>query len=159
MKKTKWIYIVAAVLLALLLIALLLGDEAIISKLPSMLMGIAVGLMLVIAVIALAYLFSRRHQKKEDDFRAAAVAVQGVVTKVERVHMVKAQSSVYSVGGEMYILRAAYEYEGKRYAGAKRSYFGQPPYKVGDSIIVYVNPGNPAESKILQDTNPVQKSL
>ena len=159
MKKTKWIYITAAVLAALLLFALLTGDEATAAKLPGMLIGIAVAMAMVLGVIALAYFFSKRHQKKENAFRASAEKVQGRVTKVERVRMVKAQSSVYSVGGEMYILRAAYDYEGKTYTGAKRSYFGQPPYKVGDSIIVYVNPQKPAESKILPDESPVQKSL
>jgi len=157
MKKNKWIYTVAAVLVALLLLALLLGDEAAAAKLPAMLMSVVVGMALILAIIVAAYFFSRRHQKKEDDFKALAVAVQGEVTKIERVRMVKTQESIYSVGGEMHILRAAYEYGGKRYTGAKRSYFGQPPYKVGDAITVFVDPKNPSLSKILNDDHPVQE--
>ena len=157
--KKKWIYRIAVILVALLLIALLTGNEAAAAKLPAMLVSIAAGMVLILAIIMAAYFFSSRHRKKEDAFKAAAEAVQGKVTKIDRVRALKTQESVYSVGGEMYILRAAYEYEGKRYTGAKRSYFGQPPYKVGDPITVFIDPKNPSVSKILNDDHPVQEKL
>lgn len=150
MKNRKWIYIVAAVLVALLLISLLTGDETIRARLPGMAVSIVVAMALVLAVICLAYFFTNKHRDKEEDFRKAAKPVAGRVTKVERVRMVKSQS-VFSVGDEMYLLRAEYDFEGKHYTKARRSYFGEPPYEVGDEITIYVNPANPAECKILED--------
>lgn len=155
MNKKKWIYTVAAVLVALLLISLLMGDEETAARLPAMLISIAIGVALVLAIIAAAYFFSNRHRSREESFRSKAAAVQGRVTKVERVRMVKSQS-VFSVGDEMYLLRAEYDYEGKHYAKARRSYFGKPSYKVGDEITIFVDPQNPAVCKILSDEHPAQ---
>lgn len=155
MNKKKLIYTVAGVLVALLLISLLMGDEETAARLPAMIISIAVTMVLIVAIIAAAYFFSNRHRNQEESFRASAVEVQGRVTKVERVRMVKNQS-VFSVGDEMYMLRAEYDFNGKHYTKARRSYFGQPPYKVGDAIKIYVNPANPAECKILEEKDAVK---
>lgn len=155
MNKKKWVYTVAAVLVALLLISLLMGDEETAARLPAMLISVMVGVGLVVAVIAAAYFFSNRHRNQEESFRASAEEVQGRVTKVERVRMVKSQS-VFSVGDEMYMLRAEYDFNGKHYTKARRSYFGEPPYKTGDAIKIYVNPANPGECKILEEKDAVK---
>lgn len=154
MNKKKLFYTIAAVLIVLLLISLLMGDEETAARLPAMLLSVVVGVALIVVVIAAAFFFSNRHRKQEEFFRASAAEIQGRVTKIERVRMVKSQS-VFSVGDEMYLLRAEYDFNGKHYTKARRSYFGEPPYKVGDEIKIYINPANPGECKILEEKDIV----
>lgn len=151
MKKKKWLYIVAAVLVALLIFALITGDEQTRAKLPSLLISMGVGIVALLAVVILAWFFSRRNLDMEERFREKAVMVSGSVTKVERMRMAQPRDGVYGVGEDMYLLRAAYEYQGKRYTGARRVYFGKPKYSVGDAITIYVNPDRPVKSKILPE--------
>lgn len=152
MKKKKWLYIVGGAAAAALL-ALLIFNRETARQIPAILISVAVGVGLMLCVVLLAIHYINRNRRREDAFRASAVAVTGRVTKVERMP-VKQREAIYGTGQDLYILRASYDYEGKRYNSARRSYFGRPAYQTGDAITVYVNPQDPSKSKILEDKNP-----
>lgn len=156
MKKKKWIYAVAAVAVAALA-AMLLTKRETARQLPAILISVLVGVALMLAVVLAAVTLINRNRRREEAFRDAAVAVTGRVTKIERLP-VKQREAIYGTGEDLYILRASYDYEGKRYTGAKRSYFGRPDYQTGDPITVYVNPKDPGKSKILADKETADES-
>lgn len=155
MKKNKWIYVFAAALVVAL-VALLAGNREILERVPLMILSVLIGLALMLGVALLAAWVIRRNQRRDDEFRKNAVEVTGIVAKVERLP-VKQRQGAYSMGGDLYLLRAVYDYEGKRYTSARRSYFGMPPYSVGDAITVYVDPKDSARSKILGEGLPEEK--
>ena len=115
---------------------------------PNFVLSVAVGVVLMLAVVLAAFYFVNRNKRREEAFRDAAVAVTGRVIKIERLP-IKQREQIYGTGEPLFLLRAQYDYEGKRYTGAKRSYFGMPPYEIGEPITVYVNPKDPTKSKIL----------
>lgn len=153
MKKRKWLYILAAVLVALLIFALVTGDPQTRARLPHMLVSVGVGLAVLLAVFSLAWLLSQKNANREAKFRKSAVPVTGRVIKVERMRMAQPRDGIYGVGEDMYLLRAEYEYEGTHYATSRRVYFGRPDYNPGDAISIYVDPKSPGKSKILADQN------
>jgi len=157
MKKGNWIYVLAAVLMAAL-IALLVSKREILERVPLMILSVLIGLALMLGVALMAVWIMQRRQRKDELFREKSVAVTGIVAKVEKLP-VKKRQGYYGMGDDLYLLRAIYDYEGKRYTTARRSYFGVPPYKVGDPITVFVDEKNPAVCKILNDNHPVQESL
>lgn len=149
MKKKKWLYVVGAAAVVLLLAALLSNPETA-GRLPMMLLSVAVGVVLMLAVVLAAFYFVNRNKRREEAFRDAAVAVTGRVIKIERLP-IKQREQIYGTGEPLFLLRAQYDYEGKRYKSAKRSYFGKPNYEIGDPITVYVDPKEPTRSKILPE--------
>lgn len=151
MKKKKWLFGIAIVLVALLIFALATGDTQTREKLPAMLTSIAIGIVVLLVVLTLAWLYSRQNEKREAHFRANAEAIMGRVRKVERMRAAQPRDGVYGVGEDMYMLRAEYDYAGKHYDNARRVYFGRPAYNAGDEIVIYVNPQNPGKSMILPE--------
>lgn len=155
MKKKKWLYIAAAA--AVLIVAILmLSNPETARQIPAMLISVAVGVALMLSVVLLAIFYINRNRRREENFRNSAVEVIGRVTKVERLP-VKQREAIYGTGEDLYILRASYEYQGKTYKGAKRSYFGRPNYQIGDSISIYVDPKEPSRSKILEEVSITPK--
>ena len=156
MKQKKWLYIIGGIAAAAL-IAVLLTNKDTAQQIPAMLLSVVVGVALMLAVVLLAIFYIHRNRRREEAFRASAVTVTGRVTKVERLP-VKQREAIYGTGQDLYILRASYDYEGKRYTGAKRSYFGRPDVQIGDPITVYVDPKDPARSKILGEREETEKN-
>ena len=152
MKKKKGLYIAAGAAAVIVVILLLVNPQTA-QQIPAMILSVVVGVALMLAVVLLAFYYINRNRSREENFRNAAVEVTGRVTKVERLP-VKQREAIYGTGQDLYILRASYEYQGKTYKGAKRSYFGRPNYQAGDPIAVYVDPKDPARSKILAQQDP-----
>lgn len=155
MKKNKWIYVLGLVVVAALAV-LLISNREILERVPLMILSVLIGLVLMLGVALMAVWIMQRRQRRDEQFREKALPVTGIVAKVEKLP-VKKRQGYYGMGDDLYLLRAIYDYEGKRYSTARRSYFGEPPYKVGDPITVFVNPKNPADCKILNDNHPVQE--
>jgi len=151
MKKKKWVYLVALAVIALA--ALLLCSEQASTQLPVMILSVIIGLAAMFGVALLACWVIKRNRRREEDFRAAAEAITGRVIKIERLP-VRQKGLSFGPGQPLYLLRAQYDYNGKRYVSARRSYFGLPPYEIGDPITVYVDPKDPTKSKILPDISP-----
>ena len=147
MKKKRGLYITAGAAAVIVVILLLVNPQTA-QQIPAMILSVVVGVALM-----LAFYYINRNRSREENFRNAAVEVTGRVTKVERLP-VKQREAIYGTGQDLYILRASYEYQGKTYKGAKRSYFGRPNYQAGDPIAVYVDPKDPARSKILAQQDP-----
>jgi len=154
MKKNKWIYVLGLVVVAAL-VALLISNREILERVPLMILSVLIGLMLMLGVALMAVWIMQRRQHKDEQFQEKALSVTGIVAKVEKLP-VKKRQGFYGMGDDLYLLRAIYDYKGKRYTTARRSYFGLPPYKVGDPITVFVDENNPAVCKILNDNHPVQ---
>lgn len=150
MKQKKRTYIIGGIAAAIL-IALLITNRDSARQIPAMLISVAVGVGLMLAVLFAALFLVNRNRRREAAFRANAVQLTGRVTKVGKMPVKQRGETIYSPGQDLYILVAQYDYQGKRYTGAKRSYFGKPPFEVGDPIIVYVDPRDPGKSKILGD--------
>lgn len=156
MKKIKWIYVFAAVVVIGVAV-LLVNNPEIIERIPLMALSVLIGLALMLGVALVAVWIMRRRERRDEKFRDGAVAVTGWVARVEKLP-VKQRQGAYGMGEELYLLRAIYDYEGKRYTGAKRSYFGKPDYQVGDPITVYVDPKDPTRSKILSDRSATDET-
>ena len=153
MKRIKKIYVIGGAAAAILLVLLLTNSNAA-QQIPAMLISVAAGAALMLMVVLAALYLVNRNRRREEAFRSTAVAVTGRVTKVERMPVKQRGETIYSPGEDLYILRAQYDYEGKRYKSAKRSYFGRPDYSEGDPITVYVDPRDPAKSKIMAEQDP-----
>ena len=147
MKKKIWLYLLAAAAAAGLA-AILIGNRDILQRVPLMALSVLIGLVLMLGVALMAVWIMRRKQRREEKFREGAVPVTGIVARVERLP-VKKRQGFYGMGDDLYLLRAIYDYEGKRYTCARRSYFGRPECVPGDPITVYVDPKNPEHCMIL----------
>jgi len=154
MKQKKWIYVVCAAL-AVGLLLLLARNPEILARVPLMMLSVGIGLVLMLGVALMALWIKQRKHRREEAFCRTAIEISGIVARVERLP-VKQRQGFYGMGDDLYLLRAIYDYQGKRYTGAKRSYFGRPAFQVGDPIPVYVDPRDPTRCMILAERDGTQ---